>query len=166
MINKNELEIERKFLIRMPDIALIESQNGCKKVEIEQTYLLDRTRIRRWNEDNKTVFIKTFKEKINELVRIEKESEISKEEYDALLISKDPDRNTISKTRYRFPFAKKLIEIDIFPFWNDRAFLEIELESEDDNFEIPPFIEVIKEVTFDKRYRNSALAKEIPNDEI
>ena len=162
----NNLEIERKFLIRFPDTVYLESIENCKKVHIEQTYLLDRTRIRRWTEDGKIIYIKTFKEKINELVRIEKESEIGTAEYNALMLQKDSERSTISKIRYRFPFAKKLIEIDIFPFWNDRAFLEIELESENDTFQIPPFIEVIKEVTFDKRYRNSELAKEIPNEKI
>lgn len=162
----NNLEIERKFLIRFPDTEYLESVENCKKVEIDQTYLKDRTRIRRWVEYGNTLYIKTFKEKINELVRIERESEITKSEYDSLLLNKDPERNTISKTRYRFPYSDKLIEIDIFPFWSDRAFLEIELESENDSFEIPPFIDVIKEVTFDKRYRNSALAKEIPNEKI
>lgn len=162
----NNLEIERKFLIRFPDTNLLESLAVFKKIIIDQTYLKNRTRIRRWTEDGKTVYIKTFKEKITELVRIERENEINKSEYDALMLEKDPERNTISKIRYRFPFKDKLMEIDIFPFWNDRAFLEIELESENDSFEIPAFIEVIKEVSFDIRYRNSALAKEIPNDKI
>ena len=142
----NNLEIERKFLIRFPDTNLLESLADCKKVIIDQTYLKNRTRIRRWTEDCKTVYIKTFKEKITELVRIERENEINKSEYDALMLEKDPERNTISKIRYRFPFKDKLMEIDIFPFWNDRAFLEIELESENDSFEIPAFIELIKEV--------------------
>ena len=160
------LEIERKFLIRYPDTEYIESIKDCKKVIIDQTYLKDKTRIRSWSENGKTTYIKTKKENINELIRIEKESEISEIEYTALMVDKDPDRNTISKIRYRFPFSGKLIEIDIFPFWNDRAFLEIELESQEDDYQIPPFIKVIKEVTFDLRYRNSALAKEIPKDKI
>lgn len=166
MMNKNGLEIERKFLISFPDEEFLKGIEGCSRVEIDQTYLNDRRRIRRWCENKKTTYIVTFKEKINELTRIEKESEISKAEYDSLMELSDKSRQTISKVRYRFPFDKKLIEIDIFDFWDDRAFLEIELLSEDEPFSIPPFIEVIKEVSFDKRYRNSALAAEIPFEEI
>ena len=52
----------------------------------------------------------------------------------------------------------KYIEIDVFPFWKDKAYLEIELISEDEKVEIPPFIEIIKEVTQDKRYTNKSIA--------
>ena len=70
------LEIERKFLIAYPDTALLDSLRDCSKVEIEQTYLSDRSRIRKWCENGKTVYIKTVKEKISEITRIETESEI------------------------------------------------------------------------------------------
>ena len=162
----NGLEIERKFLIAYPDTALLDSLRDCSKVEIEQTYLSDRSRVRKWCENGKTVYIKTVKEKISEITRIETEGEIEKAEYERLLLLRDESRVTIKKTRYRYPYLGKIVEIDLFPFWSDRAFLEVELNSEDEEFSIPPFIEVIREVTEDKRYRNSALAKEIPYDEI
>ena len=73
---------------------------------------------------------------------------------------------TIEKTRYAVPFNDFIIEIDVFDFWSDRAFAEIELKSEDEQFVLPDFIKVIKEVTFDKRYRNSALSRKIVRDEI
>lgn len=162
----NGLEIERKFLIAYPDTALLDSLRDCSKVEIEQTYLSDRSRVRKWCENGKTVYIKTVKEKISEITRIETEGEIEKAEYERLLLLRDESRVTIKKTRYRYPYLGKIVEIDLFPFWSDRAFLEVELNNEDEEFSIPPFIEVIREVTEDKRYRNSALAKEIPYDEI
>ena len=46
------------------------------------------------------------------------------------------------------------------------AELEVELESEDEELQLPDWIEVIREVSADKRYTNSALAKEIPDEEI
>ena len=165
-MNQNGLEIERKFLIKMPDTALLERISDCKKVYIEQTYLSDRRRIRRWEEDANISYIVTFKEKITEMTRIERESEISKDEFDALMQNRDPSRATIKKVRYRIPFEDKLLEIDLFDFWKDRAFLEIELESETDTFNVPSFLSIIKEVTEDRRYRNSALAVTVPFDEI
>ena len=63
-------------------------------------------------------------------------------------------------------YSGQLFELDIYPFWNDRATLEIELSDENENFELPPFIEVIKEVTDDDRYKNRSLSYEIVNEEI
>lgn len=165
-MENTHLEIERKFLIAYPDTVFLDGLETCTRVDITQSYTKDRVRIRKWIENGKITYIKTVKEKINELVRIEHESEITKAEYERLLSFADPERNAIAKTRYRYPYQGKLIEIDVFSFWHDRAFCEIELESENEEFSLPPFIKVIKEVTDDKRYRNSALAKEIPFDEI
>ena len=159
----NGLEIERKFLIKYPDISKFV---GAGKAEIEQTYLTGGSRIRKWFENGKVTYIHTKKEKLTELTRIERERNLSEDEYNRLLTERDTDRITLSKTRYSFPFGGKILEIDIFPFWNDRAFLEIELEAEDEEFSIPDYIEVIKEVSEDRRYRNFALAKEIINEEI
>jgi CYTH domain-containing protein len=55
-----------------------------------------------------------------------------------------------------------LYELDIYPFWNDKAILEVELENENQNVDIPDFLELIEEVTNDNRYTNYSLAKEIP----
>lgn len=159
-------EIERKFLIKMPSLSYLTENENCKRVDIIQTYLKDKTRIRSQKIDGKTVYIKTVKCKLSDITRIEEECEITKERYDKLLIDKDPDRNTIKKIRYKYPYKNKVFEIDIFPFWEDRAFLEIELEREDEQFSIPPFLEIIKEVTAYPEYRNFALAKQIPIEKI
>ena len=54
----------------------------------------------------------------------------------------------------------------MFPFWKDRAFLEIELEDEGQSFPWPERIVPIREVTGDRRYSNASLALEIPQEEI
>ena len=57
-------------------------------------------------------------------------------------------------------------EIDIYPFWSDRAIMEIELEDECQAVDFPPEIDIIKEVTEDKRYTNSSIAREIPVEDL
>ena len=57
-------------------------------------------------------------------------------------------------------------EIDVFPFWEDRAFCEAELPAEDTPVTLPDWLEVVREVSADKRYTNLALAREIPMEEI
>jgi len=51
------------------------------------------------------------------------------------------------------------LEIDIYPFWNDKAILEIESCSEDEPVNIPKEIKIIKEVTADEKYKNKSLAE-------
>lgn len=165
MVNKSGFEIERKFLISMPSKAWLDSVSETK-LEISQTYLLsqdnENARVREIVENGKASYVHTVKKKISMIKRLETEREICKEEYDGLLTEKDPSRRTIQKIRHCVPYEGHLLEIDIFPFWIDKAFMEIELGSEDEIFALPPEIHVLKEVTEDKRYTNAALAKELP----
>lgn len=166
MANVNGLEIERKFLIKYPDIKLLKAQRGCRIIEIEQSYLKDGGRARKICEEGKVSHIKTVKKHITDIKRQEKEWEISKEEFAEALNNRAEGTQTIVKTRYAFPLDGFIFEVDIFPFWNDRAFLEVELEREDEAFPVPEFLEVIKEVTCDKRYTNSSLARKIIIEDI
>ncbi len=64
----------------------------------------------------------------------------------------------IYKIRHKIPMGKHVWEVD--EFCGDNAGLivaEIELENEDEHFTKPEWIG--KEVTFDARYRNAALAR-------
>ena len=62
-----------------------------------------------------------------------------------------------------FEFVKML---DVYDFWSDRATAEIELSTEDEEAELPPCLQVIREVTADRRYKNAALAREVVFEEI
>ncbi len=163
---KDSLEIERKFLIKYPDIKKISLINGLKVAEIEQSYLNDGSRIRKIIEGEETSYIKTVKKHITNVKREEKEWEISEEEYFNALQNKEQGTDTIVKTRYALPLFGFVYEIDVFPFWNDRAFMEVELEMENQQFPIPNFVEIIKEVTEDKRYTNSALSRKIITENV
>lgn len=165
MNNHQPLEIERKFLIRMPKLSLLTAQGGIQIKEITQTYLSApmgcTRRVRKSVTESSTVYKKTEKRRLSVLTAIEEEVTLSEKEYLVLLKEADPTRKPIYKTRYTFPFADHLIEIDVYPFWQDRAILEIELSSETESYEIPPFLTVVREVSDDKRYKNVNLAKEI-----
>ena len=166
MANINGFEIERKFLIEYPEIEKLALMDGAEVMKISQSYLEDKSRIRKIEQNGKIHYIKTVKRHITDIKREEREWEISEEEYLLDLKNKAEGTNTIEKTRYAVPFNNFIIEIDVFDFWSDRAFAEIELSREDEQFILPDFIKVIKEVTFDKRYRNSALSKKIVMDDI
>lgn len=163
------LETERKFLIEYPDTALLAKQAHCRVLQMVQTYLLCDTgslRVRKTVEKGKVEYRLNEKRRISGLTHEEYEKVISEEVYTELLRCADTSRNPVSKTRYAFSFGVHVMEIDVYPFWNDRAILEIELSCEDEEYKIPDFIKVIKEVSGDKRYSNKALAKEITTENI
>lgn len=161
------LEIERKYLIRMPDCALLLLLPSS---EIEQVYILshgsERERIRRRMYEDRTIYTHTAKKRLSDLTRVEFEEEISEEHYRELQAFADPSRRVIRKKRLIYEYDGQNFEIDIFPFWNDRALMELELDSEGQILRLPPDIEIIREVTSEKEYTNSALAREIPRETI
>jgi CYTH domain-containing protein len=169
-MNSTPIETERKFLIYMPCLETLCSQPEIRIQEINQTYLLTdgkkNARIRKITERGKISYIKTVKERISDLSCYEEEKEITEDCYLELLKYADEEKQSINKTRYSFKYGRHVIEIDIYSFWNDRATLEIELSSEDEEFSIPEFIKVAKEVSTDKRYKNTNLAKNVPQDKI
>lgn len=156
------LEIERKFLIEYPNIKVLEGNQNCRKVEIIQTYLnsdaSEEIRVRQRGEDGNYIYFKTIKRKIDDIKRIEIESRLSKDEYLTLLMDADTSKKQIRKTRYCLTYDSQYFEIDVYPFWNDKAIIEIELSDESQEIKFPDYIKIIKEVTDDESYKNSSLA--------
>lgn len=156
------LEIERKFLIEYPDIAWLEAQPRCRRLEIQQTYLLgapgEETRVRLCREKGTERYIRTVKRELTSARRLEIERVLTEDEYRALLQTADPSKRQICKTRYCIFYENRWIEIDLYPFWRDTAIAEVELTDEHSPITFPKQIRVIREVTDDKRYKNSSLA--------
>ncbi len=156
-------EVERKYLIEYPDIKVLEKNATCRRVEIIQTYLKaddgEEIRVRQRGENGHYVYFITTKRKITGLKRIELERRLSQDEYLALLMDSDTSKRQIRKTRYCLTYANQYFEIDIYPFWDDKAIMEIELSDENAEVRFPEFIRVIKEVTDDENYKNAFLAK-------
>lgn len=169
------LEIEYKFLIRYPHISILESQPEYKCQKMTQLYLelpegMDENgtycRIRSVTDKNGTKYIKTFKTSITDMTRIEIESEISQNEFISLSKYLREGYSPINKERHTFVLGCFTYEVDVFPFWDDRAYLEIEVDSENTKPPIPSFIEIIKDVTKDKRYRNTSLAQKVLTEDL
>ena len=156
-------EIERKFLIEYPDVSALEKLPNCQRVEIIQTYLIaasgEESRVRQRGIDGNYVYFQTTKKKVTEVKRIEVERRLSKDEYLQLLMDADPTCRPIRKTRYCLTYDNQYFEIDVYPFWKDKAILEIELADESTEIRFPAQIKVIAEVTEDDSYKNAALAK-------
>lgn len=162
-------EIERKYLIDVPDGRFLSAQPDCAVWEIEQIYLLsapgETRRIRRVIENGQTRYYQTTKRRVSSATAEEREAQIERDEYERLRAQRDPSLRTILKRRYLIPFAGHCLEIDVYPFWKRQAVLEIELESEAEAARIPDWLRVRREVTSEKQYKNVALAREIPKED-
>ena len=172
-MDNKPLEIEYKFLIEMPDIKVLEKQPDFTEKRLCQMYLElpaglsefgTRCRIRRVEEAGKVTFYKTFKKDVTGITRIEVEEEISETEFNTLSAYLQKGTAPVEKTRYTFSYEGFTCEVDVFPFWDTQAFLGIEVESESILPPAVPFIKVIKDVSTDKMYRNSVIARIINNN--
>lgn len=162
------IEVSRKFLIELPDMSALLSTVHAQRINVMQIYLKhdkenEEKRIRQRGKGEDFVYTLTVTKKINSLSRIKTERKIPSKEFLSLLMEADPALRQIQKERYCFVDENLYYEMDIYPFWNDRAILEIKLTEESQTVQIPEFIKVIKEVTDDSSYFNSSLAKNIPS---
>ncbi len=163
-------EIESKFIIRMPDLAQLERMPNCKKVEIIQTYLISHDpnvelRIRQRGRDGSYIYIKTAKTTVSNGKRIETEQRITKDEYLRLLMDADTSLRQIRKNRYCLTENNLYFEIDVYPFWEHQAILEVQLNSSEQHVVFPPYLTILREVTHDHSYKNHSLARSIPPEE-
>lgn len=156
-------EIRRRFLIDRPDISMLEKMPGCHRVEIEQVYLRsnpdEEIRLRRRRSESGEVYYLTRTRVSGGRRRLEAEGRLSEREYQQFLANADPDRNPIRKVRYCLTWEKQYYEIDLYPFWADRALLEVSLRYEKENVKIPEILRVQREVTGDADYEISSLAR-------
>jgi adenylate cyclase len=158
-------EIERKFLLdATPDLERAPVA-GARTLHIEQTYLLgpdgESERVRLVREPSEPDrYFHTVKRRISALTREEDEREISRSQYRRLSARRDPERETIRKTRHVFPYRGRVFELDVFEAPPGLVLLEVELPSEDEPVDLPP-LPGLRDVTGDERYSNSELARRI-----
>ena len=154
------VEIERKFLIKKPNIEAISKLYPVAVCDIFQFWLqenslnVDERRVRSYGIDNNYTYYYTEKKQYKE-GRIEIEERIYEKEFLRLL----PDmKSKLSKKRYCIVYNSQYIKLDIFSFEHDKAIVEVELSDITEEVNLPDVFEVIKEVTNDEKYLNKNIA--------
>ena len=150
----NHIEIERKFLVKSP--AFKDQATGCS--HLVQGYITSapaktvRVRIA----DDKAFLTIKGSGSASGMSRFEWEMEIPGK--DALALLGICEGGVIEKDRYYVPYGGHVFEVDEFFGDNEGLVMaEIELSSEDEEFEKPDWLS--EEVTGDRRYYNSSLRK-------
>lgn len=167
---KSQIETERKYIIKMPDISLLEKMENYRADEILQIYLPSdigvtrRIRSRRGKEG--VVYTETKKIKIGKMSSIEEEGEISEKEFFSLKENILEGSVPIKKVRHTFSYHNQIFEVDIYPQWRGYAIMEAEIPDENAEFSIPGEIIVVEEVTGRREYSNASMSRKFPEEPI
>ena len=167
--SKIGIEIERKYIIKKPDISLLEKQDGYTSSSILQIYLPapagSTHRIRSRQYATEISYTETKKTRIDHMSSEEREREITESEFASLATRILDGTHPVSKVRHTFLYRGALFELDVYPEWQHTAIMETELSSRDMAVTMPPFIRIIREVTGDKAYSNAAMSRKFPPED-
>jgi CYTH domain-containing protein len=167
----NKLEIERKWLIKFPLSFdnMKEVWNHAIKIEdIYQFYLksekgvTDRIRksIEFGRDEKSAIFYRTIKRNLSQGIIEEDNFILNRDEYDHFIEIANKDLHPIYKTRYTFDYKNQIFELDIFnKQFKGLAILEIELNDLEQKVILPHFLCPLLDVTDNKKYKNSNMAK-------
>ena len=145
------IEIERKFLVKEKPFSIAK-----RSLKINQGYIInEKNKVIRVREKGDDYFL-TIKGNNIGISRLEYDFPISKEDAKELIFH-FCKTTLIEKTRHYIEHKGHTWEVDEFHGKNNGLIVaEIELESEDEKFEIPDWVG--EEVTQDDRYYNMNLA--------
>ncbi len=164
-----KIETERKFIIKMPSLEAIAAMPEYTKSEITQIYLdspagvTHRTRMRSFSD--RTEYTETVKIRVSSMSAHEDERQIDEARYLELEKKLANGASPLHKVRHTFKLGGHTYEIDAYPAWKSTCILEVELESESEELGFPEVIELVREVTGDRRYSNAAMARCFPAED-
>jgi CYTH domain-containing protein len=157
------LEKEDKFLIESLDPADIPVK--WNESQIIQDYLVspvanEERRVRARSDGDSTSYYYTVKRAVSPGVRVEEEKMISRREYETLRTLRNPEKCNIKKRRICFFWKEQFFEVDLFAEPQPGlALMEAERTDRTPELELPPFVKVIRNVTDEKQYSNSEIAR-------
>ena len=151
-----------KYLISMPPLSALESRYGAVATDMMQTYLtatnpLAERRVRQQRSGEGYLYFYTEKRVGEDGKRWVTEKPVSEKEYIRYLMESDLTLHSVRKTKYRFNYAGRAMEIDVYPFSSERAMLFV-YGPEPGTAELPEEISILRDVTGDPEYKNRKLA--------
>lgn len=163
------VEVERRFLVRNIDWPALRHAYDVRSTRIEQVYLsaLDgwAERVRHEQPDaGEGVRTHTRKRVMAPGTREEQERIVEGPEFDALLDRRDGEFAPIVKVRHRFAHRGRVWELDEIQSPRALTILEVELDSLDEEIELPTGMTIEREVTHSPEYSNQAIARRTHSD--
>ena len=145
----------------MPDLDALAELPGFRRVEIEQAYLPttndEKLRVRKWVENGQAIYYKTRRRRLNGK-KIEVEERLTQRGYKEMLEEAGSALQLLHKTRCSLQYDGELFNLNIYPFWTDKAIVKIETNEENGQVRLPPELKLIREVTGELAYKDYSLA--------
>lgn len=150
-----------KYLIAMPDMEQLASAYNAATLDMMQTYLRETApgverRVRQQRNGTEYLYFYTEKHLMPDGTKWDTEKPISQKDYIQYLMEGDPALHQVHKMKYRFTYHDQRFEIDVYPFCEDKAIMFRYAGS--DHVELPPEINVLRDVSGDLDYKNRQLA--------
>ncbi len=117
---------KRKYLIAMPNMGSFAQKYRAAAIDMTQTYLaltnpnIER-RVRMQKSGAETLYFYTEKHRMENGEKWDTERPISQKQYEKYLLERDTALSPVRKTKYRFVFADRRCEIDMYPFSAERG---------------------------------------------
>ena len=86
------------------------------------------------------------------------EERLTQRGYKEMLDEAGSDLQLLHKTRYSLPYDGQVFQLNIYPFWTDKALVKIELNEEEGQVRLPPELKLIREVTGEWAFKDYTLA--------
>ena len=86
------------------------------------------------------------------------EERLTQRSYKEMLEEAGDALQLLHKTRCSLQYDGQQFNVNIYPFWTDKAIVKIELNEEDGEVRLPPELKLIREVTGQVEYKDYTLA--------
>ena len=159
LLDEEEVKSQKKYYVDLEDTDIPYLRSISKVANIEQSYLQSaeniEKRLRKITMNGFTTYNYTV-HRTNQNGKVVKISDksISRKMYEELLGFQDNNKETIIKERLYFPYKDKYFTLDLI---DDYGLLEVNITDEKE-IDLPPFINVIEDVTTKEEYLNRNLA--------
>jgi CYTH domain-containing protein len=181
---------EKKYLIEMIDLDMLKHKYSTEIIYVERTYLRQTSegieRVIKHTSDIDTgtssptsPTTATGESKSNtksdryyyiencsdiDIYKDDIEKQISLKDYNRLKQEKKEGTHSLKRKRVKFIYNGTYFEIDIYPFWDNKAILKLERSSENnDNITLPKEIKVLEDITNNTEYKQKNLAVNLGN---
>ena len=164
----SNIETEYKYIVKMPSIEELRTCEKFTESRITQIYIYDtelthRVRKREYT-CGRVEYTENTKRRLNRISSVENEREITEAEYTALAGRMAEGSTPVIKTRRTVLYCGLVFEFDFYPHWEKSCIMEVEIPSFEKQVIIPPFIEIIADVTGVKKYSNHSMSQNPVNE--
>ena len=159
ILEEEEVKCQKKYYVDLENTEISYLKSISKVANIEQSYLQSdenvEKRLRKITMNGFTTYNYTIHKTNSDgkVVKISDKS-ISRKMYEELLEFQDNNKETIIKERFYFPYKDKYFTLDII---DDYGILEVNITDEKE-IDLPPFINVIEDVSTREEFLNRNLA--------